>query len=206
MIATRCFYSDIGGKTVVAQCHEVLATQAQWLLEYLKKKFSLESDKLKDGFKIQVGWSILCFLERDGELVLAEPNYQENPFQDWRDDITDTLTVQAQQNHILQLLGITDSTPALFQDKVVYAKNAFFEKQVRLERGLNPQPGDSGWYVGPVTGSKDNPSYEAIYVYQLIHHRPALLQLLALPYGFSAVVEGNDVVKIEGPGGKVYNL
>jgi hypothetical protein len=206
MIGTKAFYSDIGGKTVVAQCHEVLAVQAQWLLDYLKKKFALESDKLVDGFKIQVGWSILCLLERDSEFILAEPNYQENPFQDWRDNITDTLTVQAQQNHILQLLGIQESSPALFQDKITFAKGAFFERQIRLERGLNPQPGDSGWYCGPVTASKDNPAYEAIYVYQLIHHRPALLQLLSLPHGFSAVVDGNDVIRIEGPGGKVWNL
>jgi hypothetical protein len=206
MISTRSFYAQIGSKTVVAQCHEVLEVQVQWLLEYLKKKFDLESDKIKDGFKMQVGWSILCFVERDSELILCEPNYQENPFQDWRDDITDTLTVQAQQNHILQLLGIAESTPALFQDQIVYAKGAFFEKQICLERATNLKEGDSGWYVGPVTDSKERPAYEAMYVYQLIHHRPVLLQLLSLPPGFSSLVDGNDVVKIEGPGGKIWNL
>src|SRR5215469_15189545 len=104
MAGLKRFSTVIGAKTVVAQCHEILEAQAKWLLDYLKKKFSLASDQLQDGFKIQVGWSILCLVQKDNGLLLCEPNYRENPFQNWKDDITDTLTVQAQQNHILQLL------------------------------------------------------------------------------------------------------
>ena len=206
MQGLKRFSTVNGTKTLVAQCHEILEAQAQWLLDYLKKKFSLASDQLQDGFKIQVGWSILCLVEKDNALVLCEPNYRDNPFQNWNDDVTDTLTVQAQQNHIIQLLGVPESLPSLFQDKIVFSKGALFERSIYAERSKSPKEGDSGWFVGPVTESKQNPVYESMYIFQLIHHRPALLQLLSLPPGFSAIVEGNDVTKIEGPGGKVWNL
>jgi len=206
MTNIRSFYAQIGSKTVVAQCHEVLEIQVQWLLEYLKRKFSVESDKIVDGFKIQVGWSILCFTEKDSEFIICEPNYQGNPFHEWRENITDTLTVQAQQNHIMQLLGIAESAPSLFQDKIVFSKGAFFEKQIRLKRAPNLAEGDSGWFVSPLVESKAAANNEAMYVYQLIHHRPAMLQLLALPRGFSAQMDGNDVLTIESANGKVWTL
>jgi hypothetical protein len=184
----------IGSKLVAVNCQGALRPQCKWLLGYLRETFSPKVEQLRDGFKLQVGWSTLCLREQDGELLVCEPDYRGDPFTRWHDDITSTLTVQAQQNDILKQTG-AEGVAALFQHKIVLANGCLAEQRIYLHRTKGSPPGDSGWYVGPVTKSKDQPVYEAMYVYQLLQQRPALLQVLALPPGFMVIFDGD---KIEG--------
>jgi hypothetical protein len=57
-----------------------------------------------------------------------------------------------------------------------------------------PEKGDSGWYIGEV----DQPQNElkAIYSYQLLPLRPALLKVLALPVGYVVVFENDRIEAI----------
>jgi len=186
---------EMGAKTIIVRCDVALRPQAEWLLGYIRETFGSDGGQLRDGFKLQVGWSILSLREQNGKLVINEPNYYGDPFTECHDDISCTLRVQVEQNAILQLAEVDDAVPALFQDKVVLAKGCLDEKRVYLERTKNSPPGDSGWYIGPAAGGKRKPALEAIYVYDLLKERPALLQVLALPPGYLVVFDGD---KIEG--------
>jgi hypothetical protein len=184
---------QIGANTITVCCDGVLRPQAEWLLEYIRKTFGADKGKLRDGFKLQVGWSILSLREQNGELVISEPNYYGDPFTEWHDDISCTLRVQTEQNAILKLAEVDDAVPALFHDKVVLAKGCLDEKRVYLERTKGSPPGDSGWYVGPTAAGKRTSALEAIHVYNLLKLRPALLRVLALPPGYLVVFDGDEI-------------
>jgi len=182
---------QVGGTTLLVQCEEPLARQAEWLLDLLGRR-SAEGLDLRDGRSIQVGWTILKLRERKGGLVVCEPDYSGDPFSDEREDLTASLLVQAQQNDILKRLG-EKGEAAVFQDKIVLAKGCLREQRVYLERTPGAPEGDSGWYIGPAEDREAERELEALYVYQLLRVRPALMQVLALPPGYLVVFDGDNL-------------
>jgi hypothetical protein len=185
--------AQIGTKTIFVNCDEDLRPQGEWLLAYLRKTFGNDPGPLRDGFKIQVGWSILCLRQQEAGLVVCEPNYRGNPFVEWHDDISCTLQVQMEQNELLEVLDVKEGAAALFQDKIVLAKGCLSEERIFLFRSKDAPAGDSGWYIGPTAGSEPAAANEAIHVYQLLKLRPALLQALALPPGSMVTFHGDGI-------------
>ena len=61
-----------------------------------------------------------------------------------------------------------------------------------MQRTGDVEKGDSGWYIGPVEDN-DNPELYALYAYQLLKIKPEIIQVLALPYDFMVVFEGNEI-------------
>jgi hypothetical protein len=185
----------ISGKTFTVTCADAMSPQAEWLLGLLRK---IETERgfgfLNDGVRLQIGWSILVVKRKGGEYLVCEPNYAGDPFHQIQDDLTCTLSVQSEQNTLLKRLGL-EGAPLTFQDKVILAKGCLKEKRLYLER-KSPSPGDSGWYIGPADEPKDPVQYEAVFVYQFLRLRPALLSALALPVGFLVVFDGNEIEAI----------
>lgn len=185
----------INGRDVVVQCADSLHQQASFLLDLIK---GIEKEKgpgfLKDGTRLQIGWSILTLRTRGSELLVCEPDFDGNPSQSTRDDVSSTLLVQAQQSDFLRGLGL-GGTPVSFQDKVVLAKGCLDDPKIYLER-KPPSQGDSGWFIGRVDKFGNNKDLEALYVFQLLKRRPALMQVLLLPPGFLIVIEGDRIESI----------
>ena len=159
----------ISNKKFFVSCADQFRQQADWLLSLLEK---IEKERgagfLEDGSSIQIGWSFIKIRREGDKLIVAEPNFSGDPFQETNDDLTCTLKVQAEQNDVLSALGL-EGTPV-------------------------PKSGDSGWYIGEV----EQPQNEliAIYVYQLLQLRPAILQVLALPKGYIVVFQNNEIETI----------
>jgi hypothetical protein len=195
------FAVDIGSKKVAINCHKALRAQAKWVLTYLKETFAEKPEKLKDGYKLQMGWTVFCLKGSDADLVLCEPAYQGNPFTDWHTDLTTSLTVQAQQNDVLALTQ-ADGVATLFQDKIVLAKGCLAEPRVYLYRSKAASPGDSGWYIAPVAKGSKEPVLEAIFAYELLKHRRALLQVLPLPPGYMVIFNGDVIEAWRGENGQ----
>jgi hypothetical protein len=195
---------EIGDKTVMLQCRDDLEPQADGFLNYLKRTFGPQSEQLKPGFKIQFGWSMLCLRDRTPDLLLCEPNFRGNPFQEWSDDVSTTLTVLAEQAAFLRSIEFpaSDSMITRFDGKIVFSKGCLSNQQIYLERIKVSTEGDSGWYIGPVPPSDNRPEYQAMRVYKLLDLRPAALAVLCLPPGFLVVFNGDRIEGIEGPGGK----
>jgi hypothetical protein len=195
---------EIGEKTVTLQCRDDLEPQADGLLGHLKRTFTPHSEQLKHGFKIQFGWSVLCLLDRTSDMLICEPNFRGNPFQQWSDDVSTTLAVLSEQVGFLRSIAFpaSDSMPARFDDKIVLSKGCLSHQQIYLERCETSKEGDSGWYIGPVLRSSEKPEYEAMRVYELLDLRPATLGVLCLPPGFLVVLDGDRIEGIQDPGGK----
>ena len=196
---------EIGDKTVMLQCHDDLQPQANDMLGLLKRDFTPQSERLKHGFKIQYGFSMLCLMERTPDLLLCEPNFRGNPFLERSNDVSTTLTVLLQQVDFLRSIEFpaSDTIPARFDDKIVLSKGCLSSQRIYLERIEVTKEGDSGWYIGPVPPSKEKPPvYAAMRVYELLDLRPAALEVLCLPPGFLVVFDGDRIEGIEGPGGQ----
>jgi hypothetical protein len=146
--ATRGRISQEGRRlTLRVRCADLLAASAEWLLGAVAS-FAGRGKGLADGVIVQVGWSLLQLRRDAGELAVCEPNFDTDPFQDFRDDVTCTLTVLARQNLVHERLGI-EGAPVRYDDKVVLKKGCLSAKRVYAQRQA-PGDGDSGWYVGPV--------------------------------------------------------
>ncbi|MCE5170384.1 hypothetical protein LQV63_13795 [Paenibacillus profundus] len=181
----------IGTRTFHVTCKEELAVAADSLLQIFEE-LEQEEGHLKDGANIQVGWTILHLSQRGEDVAVMAPAYDKNPFVDKTDDLTASLFVQLQQNYCLQRLQL-EGEAACFQDKIIAAKGVMDTERVYLERTQNGGDGDSGWYIGPVDGAVKDEDLEAYYIYQLLHLRPSLLQVLALPRGYMAVYDGDEI-------------
>ena len=190
---------DLGGLKLVARCDDGLAVQARSLLELLAGLRG-KGKGLADGVTVQFGWLVLTLRRRGKKLLVCEPDFDGDPFHDLREEVSCTLSVLVGMTAVLNRLGV-NGLSARFDDKVVAAKGRLAERRVYLQRS-KPRPGDSGWYVGPVDGrvpEKKPASYESLYVYELLRRRPNLLRVLALPPGFLAVFDGDEVEAIVDP-------
>jgi hypothetical protein len=187
--------AEISGKTFRVTCSDALAPQGKWLLNLLA---SIEAERgtgfLDDGVRVGVGWSILTIRKQGDVYDVCQPNYAGDPFHQTSEDLTLTLSIQAQQNLLLARLGV-QGVPVSFQDKVVLARGILSAKRIYLER-KPPTPGDSGWYIGPADNAPQPSEYEALLVYQLLHQRVSVLKVLALPVGYLVVFDGDEIEAI----------
>ena len=140
------FRKKVGRLTLRTRCSDVLATSAEWLLDVVAS-YAGRGKGLADSVIIQVGWSLLKLRQDGDELAVCEPDYDGNPFRDFRDDVTCTLTVLARQNLVHKRLGI-EGAPVRYDDKVVFKKGCLAEQRVYAQR-QNPET-ELWVYVGPV--------------------------------------------------------
>lgn len=115
----------IGKKALTARCNAHLSSQANWLLETVRK-IDESSGGLKDGATIRLSWTILTVKQSSTGLVLHEPDYLGNPFEETVDSVNQSLIILAQQNDVLNKLGVAGE-PVLFSDKIVYTKDCLKE-------------------------------------------------------------------------------
>ncbi|OWA37134.1 hypothetical protein B9G55_03420 [Saccharibacillus sp. O16] len=183
---------EIDNRIFSLKCDDSLEAQGEFLLN-LFQDTQESAGKLEDGMKIQVGWSILFVHEPvEGQVQILAPDYETNPFARTTDDLSATLSVQLAQNHILKVTGISGET-SLFQDTLIASERALESERIYLERTESRGDGISGWYLGPTEGQVEQDELRKYYVFQLLKLRPSVLKMLALPKGYVAVLEGDDV-------------
>lgn len=180
---------NIGGKLFRVNSEEYLREQAEALLEIIG---NIESSKLKDRFKVQVGWSIFTIVEDSAGFNIVAPDYSRNPFCESTDDLTISLWIQLEQGTLLNKLKL-DGEMISFQDKIVCAKGVLSLDNIYLERSKEYEKGDSGWYIGPVDESIATDELESYYAYQLLKIRPAIIKTLVLPNGYMAVLDKDEL-------------
>ncbi|MFZ5986771.1 MAG: immunity protein Imm33 domain-containing protein [Bacillota bacterium] len=193
----KVFSRKINNKNVSLQCIENLSGQAEFLLELIEQEQE-HTNVLKDNFKIQVGWSIYTVKEQNGGFILLSPDYEKNPFQDTTKDLSLSIFVQVQQNIILKKANV-DGEPVSFQDTIVVLKDALNSDSVYMERKEKCKKGDSGWYLGLIEDDvipRTVEDYKAIYTFQLLQLKPHLLQLLSLPTGCLAIINGTKIEEV----------
>ena len=174
---------NINEKLFIVNVESYLKEQAEALLEIISK---VELNKLNNNFKIQVGWTIFTLVEVNEGFIIVAPDYSKNPLTDNTDDLTVALWIQLEQGILLNKLKLTGELIS-FQDKIICTKDVLKLDNIYLERNVEHEKGDSGWYIGPVDESISHEELEAYYAYQIIKIRPSIIQTLALPSGYMAV-------------------
>ncbi|MCQ4085783.1 hypothetical protein [Saccharibacillus sp. JS10] len=196
MLVTKT--KTIGSRLFSVTCEEILETQGEFLLN-LFEDTEAKAGFLEDGMKIQVGWSILFVHEKEeGHVQILAPDYKSDPFSRTIDDLSVTLSVQLAQNNVLKGTGTTGEA-TLFQDTLIASEKALNADRVYLERTEHRQGGISGWYLGPAEGQVEQEELRRYYVFQLFNTRPEILQVLALPKGYIAVLDGEKVEAVLDP-------
>ena len=203
------FKRVINGKTVLVQCDSRLEAQAEWLLKTIEDISEETKDAIRDGWTLEIGFSVLALVERDGMFVVCEPDYDDDPFENVVEDVSRSLWVVVMQNEVGEVTGTSDSFKIpRFDETIVLRKGVLEEEHIVLQRdeAEDDESGiegaeviDSGWYIGAdddEEGSDDEEDYEACYVYELLESRPMLLSVLALPTDYVVVFNGEDIEAI----------
>jgi hypothetical protein len=195
-VETSKFSKTIGGKTISIFCASELSSQAEYLLSVLDDE---TRGSIRDGYIIQMGWSMFIIKQTGDEYILNTPDFFGNPFTDTTIDATTAIAIQMQQNDILRQAKI-EGAQVSFQDTVVILKDALEANALYFERQATDTEGDSGWYLGLLedNDSSERPpsDYISVYTYQLLTIKPLLLKLLALPAGCIAVIMNDEIVEV----------
>ena len=187
----KTYKHKVGNIVVGATVEEILYPQLQALFRCLDE---VPFEEIKNGFSIEIGFSLYFLTEKNEGYSIVAPDYTRNPFSDTTEDLTIALLIQVNQVDLLREYGI-EWENVRYNEKILIAKNALQERDVFLHRLSNCRKGDSGWCIKSVENA-DVKDYEAFYAYQLLELRPALLSALALPYGYIIVFEGDNIVEI----------
>jgi hypothetical protein len=186
----------VAGVAIIINSSPNLTAQANWLcgvVEAMHRRGAI----IQENVRFQLGWSVLSFRSQgDGALVVCEPDYFGNPFQDELRSVDVTLEVQSRQNEFAARLGVT---PVLisFQDKIVVAKGVLNDSMLYMERGTPcPEKNDSGWYIGKQGQDNGSPELEGIYAFQLLREQPHLFNALILPAGYVVFANEHGIERI----------
>lgn len=115
------------------------------------------------------------------------------------------LSLESPSKDWLDAIGLATSTPAP-TDKVVFGEGWSHGVDLLLVREHSPEPGDSGWFVGPATQGTLR-EFSAVSFAALAAASPALARLLELPMGSLAltyagrldhVLDGHDQPLLRG--------
>ncbi|WP_426340091.1 immunity protein Imm33 domain-containing protein [Pseudoduganella sp. S-14] len=197
--------ANIGGRVIAIKAAIALKGQVDWLISLLHDMHS-QGSALSDGQRLQLGFSVLTARQgMDGEISLWEPDFDRNPFEDLREGVNVTMALLAQQTGFVRRAR-AQPTGISFQDKIVLTRGALQAGSIYLERSA-PDPGkqDSGWFIG-LRGNDSCEELEAIFAFQLLHQRPTLLAVLALPPGFMVFVEGEEIVGVANERNEPVNM
>lgn len=191
------YAKDINGTRYSIKVDDTLYFQSQVLWKAIQ---DIPVDKLKDGFKIEIGFSVYILLKSEIGYSVVSPDYETTPFSEITEDLTLAFLIQMEQLALLQKYHINGET-IRFDDEIAVAKDSITKPQICMQRFRDL--GGSGWCVNEISQSEDGKffnvnisEYESIYAYQLLNIRPSLLKILMLPYDYLIVFDGDDIVEI----------
>jgi hypothetical protein len=185
---------EVAGRTLRARCARRNERRAASALSAFERLGDVAA-----GTELRFGWSALRLAEDGhGALMACEPDFGAWPQRRWKDTIDVTLDVLEAQAQLLRRTGAAGEDVA-FDQVVLAAPGAIEEERAFMRRTGALAPEDSGWLVGAL----DDPEalsaadqLEAVAVAALVTRRPSLLQPLALPEGYVAIVTGEAVEKV----------
>ncbi len=163
--------------------------QAEALLEIIS---GINCSDYKDGYRIQIGFSIFTMYKNENGYSILAPDYSKNPLTDNTEDLSAALIIQLEQGMFLHSVGL-EGEQVSYLDKIVCNKGVLDTDKIYMERTDGYKKGDSGWYIGAVEGNNQSEELEAFYAFQVIKSRPSIIKVLALPSGYLAVFNGDEL-------------
>jgi hypothetical protein len=189
--------AEIGGVRLVIRALPEFKRQVEWLFRMIQNAHS-DGLQLGEGVRLQAGWSVLTLRKQpDDSLLVCEPDFLGNPFVDESDSVRWSFEIPLRQNAFASHVEAGQRAIS-FQDKIVMQKNVFNAASLVFTRS-EPRPGDSGWFIAARAKYANGAELEAIYAYQLIALKPAVLDAMTLPEGYMVMVEGEKIAAVADP-------
>ena len=187
----------LGGLRYDVCCEASMEDMVPVLFGFLE---GLPHARMRDGFRLEMGFSVFTFRRRRGGYQLRCPDYRGDPLGKTTEDLTLALWIMLSQTRLLQRCGLSP-TPCRYDEPVAVARGALEQPLVSLRR--MPELGGSGWCLDalrqneagelePVPGAE----YEALRAGELPRLRPGLVQALLCPRGCLAVFRGEELVEL----------
>jgi hypothetical protein len=192
-------------RILACYCGDDLTVQANALLDNLQL-LNARGPRLHDGSTIRFGWSLFRIVEKDAELIICEPDFDGNPFENVVADVDRSLRVQAEQVAICKLAGAVGEPDVRFDQTILVDERRLNDPMVYLDRRPTEIPEFSGWYIGPsidVARGADADGLEIVPVCELIKRRRPLLSVLQLPADYLAIFDGDEIHSIFDSTGQV---
>lgn len=184
----------LGDERVSIDCSDARADLVPPVLEMLSSLHE-RGEPMDEGLTLRWGWSALILVRMsDGRLQVHEPDFDDDPLEHVRADVTTTLQVQAASRDLLARCGCVP-VPFAFDDALVVAGDALAQPVLMAQRSESSAPGDSGWYLGARPGFEHTEPAPRM-AFELLTTRPALLPALALPTGWQVVLEGERITRV----------
>ena len=200
MILTR----KIGSQSITVECAEVLQPAACDVLETLAE-LAKSGTLLRDGLRVQFGWSLLTLRAEADGLRVCEPRFSGDPRGEQSPTLDITLSVLAEQVRWLHRMD-EKGKDVVFDQKIVHTLDGLEAEDIFALRGESTTESDSGWSVARVPrGGEgiDMSNLSGLPIYRLLGTRVGLLAILTLPEGYLVRLQGNEVTEITDAEGRV---
>lgn len=185
----------ISGREVIVSCSEPLSALAQDVLETIET-VSATSAKPLDTVRIRFGWSLLTLVETlNGNLVVCEPDFDGDPLRQTRPTIDVTLSVLARQVAFLRRVS-APPFEVRFDQFTIVKRGALAAKRLLMTRQTVNEADDSGWYLaeeGDAAATTSPDDLIGVRVFALLQQRAGALPALALPPGFTVLLEQEQI-------------
>ncbi len=189
----------INGIKFWVKADKFLIPQAEILFKAIQ---SISPNKIRDGYKIEIGFSVFICEKINGGYKILVPDYTNSPLINTTDDLTIALWILLEQAELLNYLGI-DGVPTRFDDEIVIAKNVLEYPTISLQRYSDLGQDVSGWCIEAIEESSEGrfqsieaEDYETIFAYQLLQKRLSLIRVLALPYEYIVIFNRDEINEI----------
>jgi len=191
------FALPYGDKTIYVYADPELGPEVERLFA-LFEDFRLEAVALSPTTRLPIGWTTLGFVvegEQGERLVVTEPNYDDEPETQQRQDISVSLATLARQRRVLEQVGVPGAAID-FDQHVLAIQGAIDEPEVMLIRVESPGGRMTGWRLTPAAGIAEDDEIESLPVHAIVRARPELLDAMLLPPGYLALYSGTQLTTI----------
>ena len=190
----------LGTRNVAIHCDDTLADPAANLLRAIER-FATRLPELTDGVTIDFGGFTSLRLRdlpgANGDLIVCEPDFDDDPHQNFRDNITTSLAVVSSQAAWLHRLE-TRGEPARANTVVTWTDAALATGTFFLRRRTPVSDNDSGWHLGARDAAQASEIRSGL-LHEWLRLRPESLPFLALPPGWIVLFDdGSPIALFDG--------
>ncbi|MGL6077065.1 MAG: immunity protein Imm33 domain-containing protein [Fimbriiglobus sp.] len=201
------------GIVMRAECADELNGVLQNLFDLMVQHMD-RGAQLRSGIKVNFGWSELQVEIVNGDFVFREPDFDNDPDREYRENVDFSLSGYRRQKWLVDTLGIGRWDPARFSDTVIAEKGVLAVSRVVAKR-VADQDKRSSWLVclektakrkKDISVEQLNSSFEQVPVWHLHDIRPALFDALALPVGYHVLIDDNRILQVVSDDGQHWSL
>lgn len=183
-----------GNQTIVVHADPSLDGEVERLFEVFAA-LRAEAFVIADATELPIGWTRLRFAVEGPTITVLEPDYDGDPEQGWRPDISVSLATLARQRAVLELVDV-EGEAIDFDRHVLVVRGALEQPDVFLLRVTSPGGRMTGWRLSPTAGMQPEDEVDSLPVHEILRARPELVDAMLLPAGYMAFFTGERLTTL----------